>query len=235
MSKSADAFGIRPPEEVLAGAEDSFGRFDQPVVDEYPATKPAPKSGGMPLPAMIGIGVVGFLMVGALIAILARVLGGGGSAPPPKARTSMEAAQTAAEKLAVDELGAELASLKTTLAGLQENQQLLNARIEQVARSAQDVQSAERRIEGVEKSVSQVRSSIVTLDRKITDARPLDANLSVRDGVRVMSIGSGLARIIDKGEVERDLHKGDFWSGVRVLEIRADRGLVVLSDGSVIR
>lgn len=243
-SATADAFGVRPPEQELAAASDpdfTHSAFDQDHSQASGRVATAPKKGGIPVLAWVGIGVLGFVMAIALVIAIIRVINsqGGGQSPKRPPVNSQPVAETPvspAEKQVTDALMGEVAALKETVYNMQGTQQQLLARLDQIARSAQDAQGIDRKLEAIEKTNQQLRSSMANLDRKVADARPLDADLATREGVRVLSIGAGLARVVDnKSQIERELRKGDRWDGIVVREIRSDRGLVVLSDGTVIR
>lgn len=153
------------------------------------------------------------------------------SVPTARSQTQDASSVTATNATA---LSSEISSLRASSAAAQDAIQQLRQQVEQLSRN-QPPSGLERRLEVVEASQQKAAASLGAMAKKIADSRPFDADISTREGVRIVSVGSGIARIADTSGKEIVLRKGDVWSGLIVREVRSDRSTVVLSDGTVIK
>lgn len=225
----ADAFGMEPPREPQ-------WEGDQLVEPNEPSGKSSPdKKKSTPIPTYVWaiLGVVVVLAIGLIITVFIKVV----SANQAKAQNAMRRAQvveSSAENATVNALTTELSGLKAAITALQESNLQLRTQVSQLAQG-QDTRAVERRVEVLESNMTKLGTNVTAMVRKVNDAKPMDTDLTSREDVRLVSVGAGVARIADKSEREQVLRKGDRWNGLIVREVRADRGVVVLSDGTIIR
>ncbi len=211
-----------------------------PVAEEPGTAVPESGPGGeaakppkKPTPVLLYVGL-GFLLLlacGVVVMVVVSIFSARGEKTKEASRPAAAdvRALTASDGL----LRSEVSTLKESIQVLQDGNQQLRAQLDQVAR-AQDTRMLEGRVKELETALQKTNSGITGLSRKIADAKPLDADLLTRDDARIVSLGSGVARIT-QNDRELVLHRGDRWNGLVVREIRSDRGVVLLSDGSIIK
>lgn len=199
--------------------------------DEVGSASGAPKKkAGIPVYAWVGIGVAALVFGGVILMIFINIAGRNSAQTVRK----MPAPEMATENANLGVMRTEIAGLKAAIQALQDDNKQLNGQIQQAARAA-DTRPLERRVELAEGSLQKMGVSISAIGKRVADNKPFDSELYSREDARIASIGSGVARITERGGREVVLRKGDRWDGLIVRDIRADRGTVLLSDGTVIR
>jgi len=202
-------------------------------VEEAAAPKKKLGPGGLPMPAVIGIGAfAAFMIVAILIVVIAKV-SGGDSAREVAMRA--QAARLANEEAARQRgLVDQVRELQEAVRAVQDTQKSLDAQLKK-AMSSQDIQAVEQRVFKAEAAVRQMSTELATVVRRVGESQPFEADMYARDDLKLVSIGSGVARVVDATGREFPLQRGDKWDGVRVLQVRSDRRQVTFSDGSVVR
>lgn len=226
-----DPFGVADAVANDLGAL-SADPADSPL-EETAAPKKKLGPGGLPMPAVIGIGAfAAFMIIVILVVVIAKVSGG------DSARQAAMRAQ--AERLANEEaakqrgLVDQVRELQDAVRAMQDTQKALDAQVKK-AMSSQDIQAVEQRVFKAEAAVRQMSSELASMARRVGDSQPFEADMYVRDDLKLVSIGSGVARVVDASGREFPLQRGDKWDGVRVRQVRSDRRQVTFSDGSVVR
>ncbi len=196
MSKAgteSDPFGVADAVANDLGALDADP--GDGAVDEAGAPKKKLGPGGLPMPAVIGIGVfAAFMVIVILVVVIAKVSGG------DSARQAAMRAQ--AERLANEEaakqrgLVDQVRELQDAVRAVQDTQKALDAQIKK-AMSNQDIQAVEQRVFKAEASVRQMSSELASVARRVGDSQPFEADMYVRDDLKLVSIGSGVARVLE--------------------------------------
>lgn len=188
--------------------------------------------GGIPMPAFIGISAFAvFMLVVISVVIIAKMSGGDGGRQA--AMRAEEARRTALEASQQGALRAQLEESQSAIKALQDSQTAMSLQLKK-ALATQDVQAVEQRVGRVETAIRQLGVDVATVTKRIGDSQPFEAEMYARDDLHIVSIGNGIARVVDKSGHEFSLHRGDHWDGLRVLRIRADRRQLIFSDGSVV-
>lgn len=227
----SDPFGVGDDvSNDMAALEELAGADDDEASEKSPAKKLGP--GGIPMPAFIGIVAFGgFMLIVIIIAVVMKVSGGDGARQAAMRaeaarRESMELAQQAG-------LRTQVVELQEAVKQLQDSQRVLTAELKK-GLSSQDVQAVEQRVVRTEGAVRQLSSDVATVARRVGDSQPFESEMYVRDDLRILSIGNGVARVVDEAGREFTLQRGDRWAGLKVIRIRADRRQITFSDGSVV-
>lgn len=223
---TADAFGVDPHAEVFEDQDAPHGDRTAPVGE------PASKRGGLPMVAIVGIGVFVVIMVAIIVTAVAMHMKRKNAAAAADQEQRVAMAQQTAEATESSTLRAEINAIRLSLQAIETQQKTLREQID-MARGAQDA-GASQRLAAVEQSVRTLQSDVRTVARRAADARPLESDMFRRDDVAIVSIGNGVARVIDTNGQEITLQRGNAFKGLIVREIRADRRQIILSDGSVI-
>lgn len=188
--------------------------------------------GGLPMPAFIGIVAFGgFMLLVIIIAVIAKFSGGDGAR---QAAMRAEAARREAMELAQQAgLRTQVVELQDAVKALQDSQRTLLAEVKK-GLASQDVQAVEQRVVRTESALRQLSSDVATVARRVGDSQPFESEMYVRDDLRILSIGNGVARVVDEAGREFTLQRGDRWAGLKVIRIRSDRRQITFSDGSVV-
>ena len=228
-SSPIDPFGVGDNvSRDMADLEMQAGEVASKEAVDRPARKLGP--GGIPMPAVIGIGVfAAFLIIVILIAVIAKVGGGDGRQVAVRAEAARNEALEAAQQV----------TLRTQVQELQDavrvirDEQLAIAQQLKRGLASQDVQGVEQRVVRTETALRQLGTDVASVVRRVGDSQPFEAQMFVREDIRIVSIGNGIARVVDQSGREFNLQRGDRWDGLRVTKIRADRRQITFSDGSV--
>jgi hypothetical protein len=206
------------------------------AVDDYDASDKAPPKklgpGGIPMPAFIGICAFGaFMLIIIVIAVVLKMSGGDGAR---QAAMRAEAARREQMELAQQAgLRSQVVELQEAVKALQDSQRLLTAELKK-GLANQDVQAVEQRVVRTEGAIRQLSNEVATVARRVGDSQPFESEMYVRDDLRILSIGNGVARVVDEAGREFTLQRGDRWAGLKVIRIRSDRRQITFSDGSVV-
>lgn len=230
MSNEADdPFGM--VDEVSRDMAALEGAVSEAPVDavKEPAKKLGP--GGIPMPAFIGICAFGGLLVLVIIiAVVVKMNSSGGRESAMRAEAQRRLDAEAQAKLAAQ---SEVAELRSAVQAQQDVVKAMNGRLEKILAN-QDVQVVEQRVTRTEAEVRKLSNDMAAVVRRVGDSQPFEAEMYMREDLRIVSIGGGIARVVDANGKEFSLHRGDRWGGVRVTSIRADRRQITFSDGSVV-
>lgn len=227
MSSSADGvFGVQ--DDVREIVEQDLSRVEQ--ADRQPEETPAQKSWVERNLRFVAGGVVLFFVVLIVVALLVR---SSGKSSAERAADAQRRAQMANEERQAGAFRSDLAALQAEVQRLQEVLRTQAERLERVPGS-QDVLALDHKASEAIRQVTAISQEMQHLRRVVADQEPLDNEMLINTDAEIVSVGNGLARIRDRNGVERTLRRGDTWSGLRVMSIRADRRQVGLSDGSVI-
>lgn len=203
-------------------------------LDDTPISrKSRENTNGMPRSLKI-VAVVGGLVFSIIIIAAIASFGGRGRANEERAEAARRAA-AASEVQAAEIMRADIAQQKEVLRNLQLGMKLLQEKVDGGGAAAKDLSALTLRVEGVEKALAGYKNDAESARLRALNTRPFEADMYIRDELRLLSVGNGLARIVDAAGAERTVRRGDKIDGLKVTNIRADRFQVTLSDGSIIQ
>lgn len=188
--------------------------------------------GGLPMGAIVGIGLFFLLIVAFVIAIALK--GKSNSANATQASPSQTEMNVVISE--ITEMGSRI---QQALNAAQSVGSELNSYKLLVDKRFTDLQQPQQRVNEAELTqafqlISQLQQEVKLLEKKLQGTRPLKDAMKINAAGKVLSIGGGKARVLLENGSEIDLVAGDPFGATKVTAVRSDLGRVILANGSVL-